>query len=77
MIRVAQADLDAAHKMWMLSLNYGSRLSMAEVCAKHREDAYLEERSKIVAWLRSKQFLIPNDFGDIVADYIEAGEHLK
>jgi hypothetical protein len=41
------------------------------------ESIAADERVKIVAWLRSKQFLIPNDFGDIVADYIEAGEHLK
>ena len=93
MIRVAQADLDAAHKMWMLSLNYGSRLSMAEVCAKHREDAYLEERAKIVAllhehlddWCKKE-----TESGDIKHQYhqgsdalerllwaIEAGEHLK
>jgi hypothetical protein len=37
----------------------------------------MEERVLIVDWLRSKQFLIPDHLGDIVADYIEAGEHLK
>ena len=74
MIRVAQADLDAAHEMWMLSLNYGSRLSIAEVCAKHREDAYIEERAKIVAWLRGGKHAYRYF---LEANRIEAGEHLK
>ena len=39
--------------------------------------AVADERAKIVAWLRLKQFLIPDHLGDTVADYIEAGEHLK
>ena len=76
MIRVAQADLDAAHEMWMLSLNYGSRLSIAEVCAKHREDAYIEERAKIMAWLHNGHEFDDN-WGIYFANCIEAGEHLK
>jgi hypothetical protein len=36
-----------------------------------------KERALIVEWLRSKQFLIPDHLGNIVADYIEAGEYLK
>jgi len=36
-----------------------------------------KERALIVDWLRSKQFLMTNHLGDIIADYIEAGEHLK
>ena len=36
-----------------------------------------KERAKIVDWLRSKQFFMTPHLGDIVADYIEAGEHLK
>jgi hypothetical protein len=77
MIKVTQDDLDAAKEMWMLSLNYGSKIGMAEVCCKYREKAADNERAKIVAWLRLKQFLIPDHLGDTVADYIEAGEHLK
>jgi hypothetical protein len=40
-------------------------------------DGAADERAKTIDWLRSKQFLIPDHLGDMVADYIEAGEHLK
>lgn len=40
-------------------------------------DGASDERAKTIDWLRSKQFLIPDHLGDIIADYIEAGEHLK
>jgi len=43
---------------------------LAEVLRQHRLDAYLEERAKIVAWLRSM-------FLDLAAQEIEAGDHLK
>lgn len=40
-------------------------------------DGASDERAKTIDWLRSKQFLIPDHLGDIIADYIEAREHLK
>ena len=47
-------------------------------CLKYEaEKAAADERAKIVAWLRLKQFLTDADLSRIVADYIEAGEHLK
>lgn len=49
---------------------------MAEVCAKHREDAYIEERAKIVAWLKSKSDHAGSRVNEL-AEAIEAGEHLK
>jgi len=47
-------------------------------CLKYEAEKAAEtERARIVAWLRLKQFLIPDHLGDSIADYIEAGEHLK
>ena len=47
-------------------------------CLKYDlEKAAADERDKIVVWLRLKQFLIPDHLADSIADYIEAGEHLK
>jgi hypothetical protein len=40
-------------------------------------DGASDERAKTIDWLRSKQFLIPAHLGNIIADYIETGEHLK
>ena len=44
-----------------------------QVVAYHREWSVLEERAKIVAWLRAKNLRTAN----YDADDIEAGEHLK
>lgn len=76
MIKITQDDVDAAQEMWMLSINYRSRPTMEEVCRKHREKAYLEERAKIVAWLRANpRGMI--EYEEMYAASIEEGEHLK
>ena len=72
MIEITQADRDAAERsMRNAIMRTGSR---AEDFARHR----IEERAKIVAWLRHKlddwpDYVAPSD----IADAIEAGEHLK
>jgi hypothetical protein len=68
-----RTDLEAAED-WIKFIN---PCDLAEEFRQHREDAYLEERAKIVDWLRSKQYLMDADLSRIVADYIERGEHLK
>jgi len=42
-------------------------------------NAALQERAKIVAWLRTDKVLgwVTDGYGDYIADEIEAGEHLK
>jgi len=64
-----RSDYEAAED-WLKSID---PFSLAEEFRDHREAAYLEERAKIVAWLR-----VGNDFyAQAWARDIEAGEHLK
>ena len=84
MIKITQADRDLFITITQQdactadSINSGLQFTgEIELIALYRENAELKERAKIVDWLRSKQFLIPDHLGDTVADYIEAGEHLK
>lgn len=73
---VTKADeQEAAAFLWALD-----RDSFAELCgafARHRE----AERAKIVAWLNDRQavsaFYIDHIEAGLVADCIEAGDHLK
>ena len=64
-----RTDYEAAED-WLKSINL---YDLAQEFSEHREAAYLDERAKIVAWLRNN-----NDFyaQSWVRD-IEAGEHLK
>ena len=73
-VEVTEADRDAA-----------AQYDVVEAFARHRQHAYyqgyydgrkmdgMEERAKIVAWLRAKNLRTAN----YDADDIEAGEHLK
>ena len=62
-----KTDLEAAED-WIKFIN---PCDLAEEFRQHREDAYLEERAKIVEWLRGPH-------GNLWAAIdIEAGEHLK
>jgi len=61
-----KTDYEAAAD-WIKSIDL---FSLAEEFRDHREAAYLEERAKIVAWLRLETW-------GIAAGCIAAGEHLK
>jgi hypothetical protein len=67
-----RSDYEAAED-WLKSID---PFSLAEEFRDHREAAYLEERAKIVAWLRAQNRLASLDLEQILADDIEAGEHL-
>ena len=83
MTDITQADLDAAAALYELNaIQPWVEEMVARAFASHR----LEERAKIVAWLRErlKDYLdecpdrwpIIDDIGDLLAA-AEAGEHLK
>lgn len=73
-----RTDFEAAED-WIKFIN---PCDLAEEFRQHREDAYLEERAKIVAWLRdgvamSDVYYINHVEARELAKYIEEGEHLK
>jgi len=61
-----KTDYEAAAD-WIKSID---PFGLAEEFRDHREAAYLEERAKIVAWLKGFRWFS-------TAAAIEAGEHLK
>lgn len=61
-----RSDYEAAAD-WIKSID---PFSLAEEFRDHREAAYLEERAKIVEWLKGFRWFS-------TAAAIEAGEHLK
>jgi hypothetical protein len=65
-----RSDYEAAED-WLKSID---PFSLAEEFRDHREAAYLEERAKIVAWLRAQD---GHGYDDMRANCIEAGDHLK
>jgi len=62
-----RSDYEAAQD-WIKSIN---PYDLSEEFRDHREAAYVEERAKIVAWLRSEAGV------EWICEDIEAGEHLK
>ena len=90
MTDITQADRAAAHTWWM-HREHDER-DLPAYFARHREAAAVEERAKIVAWLRKTQEVFQRlidlrkyplvskhhmEHCKHSADAIEAGEHLK
>jgi hypothetical protein len=78
MTEITQADWDATEKLWNeveVCTCDKCHVFTAETFARHR----MEERAKIVAWLRSDKIVLSMDGSaeDVVASAIEAGDHLK
>lgn len=73
---ITQADRAAAHTWWM-HREHDER-DLPAYFARHREAAAAEERAKVVAYLRSASNGSETvKYGNLFADEIEAGEHLK
>jgi hypothetical protein len=71
MTEITQADRDAAAALYELNaIQPWDEEMVARAFARHR----LEERAKIVAWLREQD---GHGYDAMRADCIEAGEHLK
>lgn len=68
-----RTDLEAAENL----VSYFNPYHLVEEFRQHREEAYMEERAKIVAWLRAQNRLASLDLEKILANDIELGEHLR
>ena len=56
---------------------WGCRENNIRIIEADRKQACLEERAKIVAWLRCQNRLASLNLEQVLANDIEAGEHLK
>ena len=69
MTEITQADRDAVKAYYVETGFVADQKGLEQAFARHR----MEERAAIVAWLRGSRLISDH----ILADHVEAGDHLK